>query len=120
LTELPVGITAKITHIEFCDIFEQLFSLGFTPGETVKVINTIKEGKATITQTDLEILTKEVNAFVFDVLGLATLSSAGDDSKLEGVMDLVLNLRQQARIFNIIKTIRNRKLFKNISFIISG
>jgi cysteinyl-tRNA synthetase len=65
--------------------------------ETVKVINTIKEGKATITQTDLEILTKEVNAFVFDVLGLATLSSAGDDSKLEGVMDLVLNLRQQAR-----------------------
>ncbi len=65
--------------------------------ETVKVINTIKEGKATITQTDLEILTKEVNAFVFDVLGLATLSSAVDDSKLEGVMDLVLNLRQQAR-----------------------
>ena len=65
--------------------------------ETVKVINTIKEGKATITQTDLEILTKEVNAFVFDVLGLATLSSNGDDSKLEGVMDLVLNLRQQAR-----------------------
>ena len=65
--------------------------------ETVKVINTIKEGKATITQTDLEILTKEVNAFIFDVLGLATLSSAGDDSKLEGVMDLVLNLRQQAR-----------------------
>ena len=38
LTELPVGITAKITHIEFCDIFEQLYSLGFTPGETVKVI----------------------------------------------------------------------------------
>ncbi len=65
--------------------------------ETVKVINTIKEGKATITQTDLEILAKEVNAFIFDVLGLATLSSAGDDSKLEGVMDLVLNLRQQAR-----------------------
>jgi cysteinyl-tRNA synthetase len=65
--------------------------------ETVKTINTIKEGKATITQADLEVLTKEVNAFVFDVLGLAPLNSAGDDSKLEGVMDLVLNLRQQAR-----------------------
>ena len=65
--------------------------------ETVKAINNIKEGKATITQADLEILTKEVNAFVFGVLGLATLNSAGDDSKLEGVMDLVLNLRQQAR-----------------------
>ena len=38
LTELDVGITAKITHIEFSDIIEQLYSLGFTPGETVKVI----------------------------------------------------------------------------------
>ena len=65
--------------------------------ETVKAINTIKEGKATITPADLELLTKEVNAFVFDVLALASLNSAGDDSKLEGVMDLVLNLRQQAR-----------------------
>jgi cysteinyl-tRNA synthetase len=65
--------------------------------ETVKAINTIKEDKATITPADLELLTKEVNAFVFDVLGLASLNSAVDDSKLEGVMDLVLNLRQQAR-----------------------
>lgn len=65
--------------------------------EAVKNINTIKEGKATISQADLELLTKEVNAFVFDVLGLAPLSNAGDDSKLEGVMELVLNLRQQAR-----------------------
>lgn len=65
--------------------------------ETVKAINTIKEGKATIIPTDLEVLTKEMNAFVFDVLGLAPLTSAADNSKLEGVMDLVLNLRQQAR-----------------------
>ena len=66
--------------------------------EAVKAINTIKEGKATITPADLELLSKEVKAFVFDVLGLAPLNSVGgDDSKLEGVMDLVLNLRQQAR-----------------------
>ena len=42
-------------------------------------------------------MTKNVNAFVFDVLGLTTLGNSGDNSKLEGVMDLVLNLRQQAR-----------------------
>ena len=65
--------------------------------ETVKQINTLKEGKATITETDLNELTKNVNAFVFDVLGLTTLGNSGDNSKLEGVMDLVLNLRQQAR-----------------------
>jgi cysteinyl-tRNA synthetase len=65
--------------------------------ETVKQINAIKEGKATVSPSDLTLLTKEVNAFVFDVLGLASLTASGDDSKLEGVMDLVLNLRQQAR-----------------------
>jgi cysteinyl-tRNA synthetase len=65
--------------------------------ETVKQINAIKEGKATVSPSDLTLLTKEVNAFVFDVLGLTTLGESGDNSKLEGVMDLVLNLRQQAR-----------------------
>jgi cysteinyl-tRNA synthetase len=65
--------------------------------ETVKQINAIKEGKSTVSPSDLILLTKEVNAFVFDVLGLASLTASGDDSKLEGVMDLVLNLRQQAR-----------------------
>jgi cysteinyl-tRNA synthetase len=65
--------------------------------ETVKQINAIKEGKSTVSPSDLTLLTKEVNAFVFDVLGLASLTASGDDSKLEGVMDLVLNLRQQAR-----------------------
>jgi cysteinyl-tRNA synthetase len=65
--------------------------------ETVKQINAIKEGKATVSPSDLTLLTKEVNAFVFDVLGLTSLTASGDDSKLEGVMDLVLNLRQQAR-----------------------
>ena len=65
--------------------------------ETVKHINALKDGKATITQADLDELTKNMNAFVFDVLGLTTLDESGDNSKLEGVMDLVLNLRQQAR-----------------------
>jgi Fe2+ transport system protein FeoA len=39
LTELPIGIKAKIIRVEYCeDIFEYLLSIGFTVGETVKVI----------------------------------------------------------------------------------
>jgi Fe2+ transport system protein FeoA len=39
LTELPIGIKAKIIRVEYCeDIFEYLLSIGFTIGETVKVI----------------------------------------------------------------------------------
>jgi cysteinyl-tRNA synthetase len=64
--------------------------------ETVKFINSISDGKATITAEDLTLLTSELISFVKDVLGLE-LSSQQDDSKLDGVMDLVLNLRQQAR-----------------------
>ena len=64
--------------------------------ESVKYINSISDGNATITSDDLSLLTIEMNSFVSDVLGLE-MSSQQDDSKLDGVMDLVLNLRQQAR-----------------------
>jgi cysteinyl-tRNA synthetase len=64
--------------------------------ESVKYINSISDGNATITVDDLSLLTTEMHSFVNDVLGLE-MSSQQDDSKLDGVMDLVLNLRQQAR-----------------------
>jgi cysteinyl-tRNA synthetase len=64
--------------------------------ETVKYINSISDGNATITSDDLSLLTTEMHSFVNDVLGLE-MSSQQDDSKLDGVMDLVLNLRHQAR-----------------------
>jgi cysteinyl-tRNA synthetase len=64
--------------------------------DTVKFINSIKIGNATIAKQDLKELTNEMNAFVFDVLGLQTIS-AQSNTKLAPVMDLVLQLRQQAR-----------------------
>jgi cysteinyl-tRNA synthetase len=64
--------------------------------EAVKYINSIKIGNASISKVDLKELTKEMNAFVFDVLGLQTIS-AQSNTKLAPVMDLVLQLRQQAR-----------------------
>lgn len=64
--------------------------------EAVKYVNSISDGKATITKADLEKLTSEMNAFVFDVLGLKA-EVEGSDSKLAPVMDLILDLRQDAR-----------------------
>lgn len=64
--------------------------------EAVKYVNSISDGKATITKADLEKLTTEMNAFVFDVLGLKA-EVEGSDSKLAPVMDLILDLRQDAR-----------------------
>jgi cysteinyl-tRNA synthetase len=64
--------------------------------ESVKYINSISDGNATITADDLSLLSTEMHSFVSDVLGLA-MTTEQDDSKLDGVMELVLNLRQQAR-----------------------
>ncbi len=64
--------------------------------ESVKFINSVKDGKATVSAADLKLLTTEVHAFIFNVLGLKPAVKV-TDSKLAPVMDLVLELRQQAR-----------------------
>lgn len=64
--------------------------------EAVKFINGVRDGKQSISQSDLEKLQKSMQDFVVDVLGLR-MSSEGGDDKLAPVMDLVLDLRQEAR-----------------------
>ena len=64
--------------------------------EAAKYINSINDGKATISKSDLELLKTEMNSFVVDVLGIKSEDNAGNN-QLEPVMDLILDLRQQAR-----------------------
>lgn len=64
--------------------------------DAVKYINSVNDGKASISASDLALLTKEIQAFIFNVLGLKASEKVAE-SKLEPVMDLVLELRQQAR-----------------------
>jgi cysteinyl-tRNA synthetase len=66
--------------------------------EGVKHINLIKEGKEQLTEEDKHILTQTMNSFVFDVLGLENITDAGKDSeKLSGVVELLIQLRNEAR-----------------------
>ena len=66
--------------------------------EAVKYINQIKEGSASITNADLLELKQTINTFVFDVLGLVNVTKleTGTD-KLTGAVDLLIQLRQEAR-----------------------
>jgi cysteinyl-tRNA synthetase len=64
--------------------------------DAVRFINSVNDGKAGITAKDKELLESEIKAFVFEVLGILP-SNAGDNSRLDAVMDLVLDLRQGAR-----------------------
>jgi cysteinyl-tRNA synthetase len=66
--------------------------------EGVKYTNLLKDGKASLTPTDLEAFTKALNAFTFDVLGLR--NEVGEDSsneKLDGVVNMLIAMRNEAR-----------------------
>lgn len=64
--------------------------------EAVRRINLVNDGKDSISTADRDLIKKEMTSFVLDVLGLQ-VGVANSDSKLAPVMDLVLELRQQAR-----------------------
>src|SRR5690554_4727895 len=67
--------------------------------EGVKHINVINEAKETITKEDLEVLKKTMHDFLFDVLGLQEVSAqlATDDDTLSATIELLIELRNQAR-----------------------
>lgn len=64
--------------------------------DAVKFINSVNDGNATISAVDLASLQSEIQGFVVDVLGLKQ-STSNSEKRLTPVMDLVLDLRQEAR-----------------------
>ena len=65
--------------------------------EAVKVINLIKEQKASLTKEDIEEFKTTITGFVFDVLGFMNESSQEDSKKIKGVVELLIKLRKEAR-----------------------
>lgn len=64
--------------------------------DAVKFINSVNDKNANISTEDLATLQTEMTAFMVDVLGLKQVSSQGE-TRLKPVMDLVLDLRSEAR-----------------------
>ena len=67
--------------------------------EGVKTINSALAGKESFTSEDLETFRQLMHLFTEDILGLTqeATSETGDSRVLNGVMDLLLNVRQQAK-----------------------
>jgi len=66
--------------------------------EGVRIINSVNAGTETISKEHLELLKKLFSDFVFDVMGLIEeKKSAGNDDVLSNVMNLVLELRKEAK-----------------------
>lgn len=69
--------------------------------DATRLINTIKDGKASLTEQDLNLLKLNFNIFINDILGLKSESNANNENQdqvLSGLMELVLDIRQQAKI----------------------
>ncbi len=67
--------------------------------EAVKFINQIKDGSATVTSEDLEVLKQAINIFAFDILGLLNVSEDNSSTeKLTGAVQILINLRKEARL----------------------
>jgi cysteinyl-tRNA synthetase len=65
--------------------------------EGVKFINQLKENKETISEADLNVFTDTMNGFVFDVLGLLNDAKEESSDKIDGVIELLIKLRKEAR-----------------------
>ena len=67
--------------------------------EAAKYIHQLKDGKATISSSDLDVFKTSVHAFVFDVLGLEDINAAAEANtdKLNGAIELLIQLRKEAR-----------------------
>lgn len=66
--------------------------------EGVRFVNLLKEGKESLTAEDLKTFSAAMNGFVFDVLGLEDEKiSDGNNDKLEGTVNLLIEMRKQAR-----------------------
>ena len=65
--------------------------------DTTRWINGLNENKFSITKTDLEQFTKIIGIFMFDILGLTNESSGENTQTTEGLMNLILSIRQEAK-----------------------
>ncbi|MDD5620411.1 MAG: cysteine--tRNA ligase [Proteiniphilum sp.] len=66
--------------------------------DAVRIINSARDRKESLTATDLEQLKKVMQTFIFEVLGLLDETRQGAGSEvIEGLMALILDIRKTAR-----------------------
>ena len=65
--------------------------------EAAKAINTVSDGKGTISEADLAELKEVFKLFIEDILGLQTESSSGSNEAYKKAIDLLLEMRLEAK-----------------------
>lgn len=66
--------------------------------EALRIINAVNDNKETLTAEDVELLKNLYYTFVFDILGLKSEAEDSNSEILDGLMQMILNQRQQAKV----------------------
>lgn len=66
--------------------------------DAVKIINSTKEGKHDLSNQDLESLKTIFKKYVFDIFGLNSINIHNDQSNLDGLMKIILDVRTQSKL----------------------
>lgn len=65
--------------------------------DIAKVVNTVNDHKATLTKADLDDLKDLYNTFLFNILGLKDEASGNNTQIVDGLMNMILDVRAQAK-----------------------
>jgi cysteinyl-tRNA synthetase len=65
--------------------------------EAVRIINSANDGKEKLSVSDIDLLKKIYKDFVFEILGLRDEAVASGNDSVEGLMQLILDLRKNAK-----------------------
>ena len=65
--------------------------------DITKVINSVNDKKETLIQADIDELKSIFDTFVFDILGLKDEQSSDNTALLDGLISMILDVRQQAK-----------------------
>lgn len=65
--------------------------------DAVRFINSVHAGSETISQDDLKLLTKQMNVFCLDILGLKNESNESSTEDIDALMKLILEIRKNVR-----------------------
>lgn len=65
--------------------------------DAVRLINSVQDGHTSLNQEELTLLKELFRIFVFEVLGLVSEESGAENDILDGLMQTIIHLRQEAR-----------------------
>ena len=65
--------------------------------EAVRIVNSANDGKEKLTANDIDSLKNLFNDFVFNILGLRDEASDVGNNSIDGLMELILSLRKNAK-----------------------